>query len=61
MSVEANKRVIQRFTTECINTASETVAAELIGFRISSTWNVRTATWSGGLFPGRPHDARWFF
>jgi predicted ester cyclase len=30
MSVEANKRVIQRFTTECINTASETVAAELI-------------------------------
>ena len=30
MSVEANKRIIQRFTTECINTASETAAAELI-------------------------------
>ena len=30
MSVEANKRVVQRFTTECINTANETVAAELI-------------------------------
>ena len=67
MTIEANKRIMQRFT-EFINTASEKLAAELISpnavFHVpgrlapaGSGWVSRNHWNDAKRFPGHPMDA----